>query len=102
MGMLDGLLGQVTQNVDIAGLAAKVGLDPATVEKAIQALASAHAAPTDTIATAQQSTGLPADKLSQIVAQLGGEGGLGNLTGMLQGGGAADALGKLGGMFGKN
>ena len=101
MGILDGILGQVTQNVDVANLATKVGLDPAMVEKAIQALAGAHTAPGDTLGTAAAETGLPTDKLAEIVKHIGGEGALGNFASMLGQGGAGDMLGKLGGMFGK-
>ncbi len=102
MGMLDGLLGQMTENVDIANLATKVGPDPAMVEQAIQALASAHLAPTETLTTAAQSTGLPTDKLAEIMGHIGGEGAIGNFAGMLQNGGAGDIIGKLGGLFGKS
>lgn len=96
MGMLDGLLGQVTQNVDITNLAAKVGLSPEQVESAVVALGQAHAAPTDTVDTAASSTGLPTDVLQQIVGHIGGEGALGQFAGLLQGSGM---LGKVGGML---
>lgn len=96
MGMLDGLLGQVTQNVDIKNLAAKVGLSPEQVESAVVALGQAHTAPTDTIDTAASATGLPTDALQQIVGHIGGEGALGQFAGLLQGSGM---LGKVGGMI---
>src|SRR3546814_7416164 len=73
MGMLDGLLGQITNNVDIANLAAKVGLDPAQVEQAVSALAQAHPQPGDTAEQAAATTGLSADSMRQIVDQIGGE-----------------------------
>ena len=96
MGILDGLLGQVTQNVDIKNLAEKVGLSPAQVESAVVALGQAHSAPTDTVDTAAASTGLPTDVLQQIVGHIGGEGALGQFAGLLQGSGM---LGKVGGMI---
>jgi hypothetical protein len=96
MGILDGLLGQVTQNVDIKNLAEKVGLSPAQVESAVVALGQAHSAPTDTVDTAATKTGLPTDVLQQIVVHIGGEGALGQFAGLLQG---AGMLGKVGGMI---
>lgn len=118
MSMLDGLLGQVAQNVDIANLASKVGLAPDQVESAVQALGHAHNAPGDTVETAAANTGLSADVLQQIISHIGGEGSLGRFAGLLQGqaGGAAgvfgaldkdgdgnplnDIAGSIGGMFG--
>ena len=104
MGMLDGLLGQVAGNVDIANLAEKVGLSPEQAEQAIAALGQAHPEPGDTVASAAQSTGLPADTLQQIVGHIGGEGALGRFASLLgeQGGdgGIGGMLGGLSGMFG--
>lgn len=96
MGLLDGLLGQVAENVDVKNLAAKVGLTPEQVESAVQALGQAHAAPGDTVSSAADSTGLSADSLQQIVEHIGGEGALGKFAGLLgeQGG----VLGQLGGL----
>ena len=71
MGLLDGLLSQVTDNVDITNLAAKVGLDPAQVEQAVTALAQAHPQPGDTVAQAAETTGLSSDTLQQIVGHIG-------------------------------
>ena len=96
MGLLDGLLAQVTENVDVKNLAAKVGLTPEQIESAVAALAQAHPAPGDTVSTAAASTGLSAETLQQIVAHIGGEGALGNFASLLgqQGG----VLGQLGSM----
>lgn len=97
MSLLDGVLGQVAGNVDVASLAARVGLSPEQVEQAVQALGAAHAAPGDTVETAAADTGLPPDRLQQIVQHLGGEGVLGRVSALLgeQGGGL------LGGLAGK-
>ncbi len=101
MGMLDGLLAQVAGNVDIANLAAKVGLSGEQVEQAMTALGVAHVQPGDTVADAAASTGLPADKLSEIVGHIGGEGSLGRFAEMLGGNGAGGGLGgMLGGLMG--
>jgi hypothetical protein len=99
MGLLDGLLSQLGENVDIANLASKVGLTPEQVEAAVTALGQAHTAPTDTIDTAAASTGLSGDILQQIVGHIGGEGSLGRFAEMLgQQGGEGGILGTLGGL----
>jgi hypothetical protein len=100
MGMLDGLLGQLGENFDVANLATKVGLSQEQVEMAMSALGQAHTAPTDTIETAAASTGLSGDVLQQIVGHIGGEGSLGRFAEMLgdQGGGAGGIMGTLGGL----
>ena len=61
---------------DVAGLAAKVGIDPAMAEKAIAALGHAHQQEGDTVEMASARTGLPTGTLSQIVEHIGGEGSL--------------------------
>ena len=103
MSMLDGLLGQVAQNVDIKNLAAKVGLSPEQAESAVHALGLAHPQPGDTVQAAAQSTGLSADTLQQIVGHIGGEGSLAQFASLLGGaggtGGAEGMMGKIGGML---
>ena len=83
MGMLDGLLGQLGENFDVANLATKVGLSQEQVEMAVSALGRAHTAPTDTIETSAASTGLGPDVLQQIVGHIGGEGSLSRFAEML-------------------
>jgi hypothetical protein len=75
MSLLDGLLGQLGQNVDVANLAAKVGLDPA--------LGAAHPQPGDTVATAAAQTGIDSGVLAQMVEHIGGEGALGNFASLI-------------------
>ena len=103
MSFLDTILGQLGNNPTVDGLAAKVGLTPDQVEQAVQALGQQTQQPGDTVEGAADQTGLPQDKLQQVLGHLGGEGGLGNIAGMLgQGGGAGGGLGgMLGGLFGK-
>lgn len=103
MGLLDGLLAQVSSNVDVANLAAKVGISPDQVEAAVQALGHAHHAPGDTVETAAANTGLSSDVLQQIIEHIGGEGSLGRFADLLTGqaGGAAGILGAVEGMFGQ-
>ena len=97
MSMLDGVLSQMAGNSTVAALAAKVGLTPQQVEMALAALGNAHRQPGDTVTQAARQTGLPQDKLSQIVGHLGGEGSLGAIGAMLenQGGGLMGTLGKF-------
>ena len=102
MSMLDGLLGQVAENVDIAGLATKVGISPEQAAQAVQALGLAHTAPGDTVTTAAAQTGLSPAILQQIVGHIGGEGSLGRFAQLLGDGGAGGLLGQLGGLFGKH
>jgi hypothetical protein len=95
MGLLDGILGQVTGNADIANLATKVGLSPGHVESAVQALAKFHPMQGDTAEGAAAATGLPVEKLQEIIGHIGGEGSLGRFATLLQEGGASGIMGAL-------
>lgn len=102
MSLLDGLLSQLSGNVDIKNLAAKVGLSPDQVETAVAALGQAHPEPGETVETAAANTGLPTEILQQIVTHIGGEGALAQFAGLLgQQGGVGGLLGGLGSLFGK-
>lgn len=83
MGILDGILSQVSDHSDVANLAAKLGIEPAIAEKAIAALGVSHQESGDTIAGAAAKTGLDAGTLTQIVQQIGGEGSLAEFASML-------------------
>jgi hypothetical protein len=83
MSLLDGILSQVSGNASVEGLASRVGLSPDQVEQAIAALGQAHASDGDTVQTAAEQTGLPEDKLQQILGHLGGEGALGQLASIM-------------------
>ena len=84
MGIFDSILGQLGEHADVGNMAAKLGIDPATAEKAIAALGQSHGEPGDTIAGAAAKTGLDTGMLNQIVAQIGGESSLGQYAQMLQ------------------
>lgn len=94
MSLLDGILNQVSGSATVENLAAKVGLSPEQVEQAVAALGQAHSAPGDTVTTAAEQTGLPQDKLQEIVGHIGGEGALGRFASLLQedGGGIMGSL----------
>jgi len=120
MSLLDSLLGQLSGNVDVAAVAAKVGIDPATAQSAITALGQAHAQEGDTVEAAAAQTGIAPDTLNQVVGALGGVQGLGQVSQILQnnpqilstingfldrdGDGSAlnDVLGMAKGLFGKS
>lgn len=74
MSLINGLLGQLADNVDIDNLAQKIGLSPDHVELAVKALGIAHHEPGDTAEAAAASTGLPLDKIQEIIGHIGGEG----------------------------
>lgn len=84
MGLLDGILGQVAGNLDIGNIASQVGIDPAMAEKAVAALGQAHPEPGSTIEAASARTGIDSGTLGKIVEQLGGEGGLAQVSDMLK------------------
>jgi hypothetical protein len=95
MSILDSILGELGNNADVNNLAAKVGLSPEHVEMAVQALAKFHPMDVDTAEGAAAETGLPVDKLQEIIGHFGGEGALGRYASLLQGeGGIGDLLGK--------
>lgn len=96
MSLLDTILGQVSETATVQNLAAKVGLSPQQVESAIAALGQAHGQEGDTVQTASEATGLPSDKLNEIVQHIGGEGSLGQFASLLEGqGGISGMLSKF-------
>ena len=83
MSLFDSILGQIGQNDGVAGIAAKLGIDPALAEKALSGLAAAHPQPGDTVATAAANTGIAPGTLEQLVQQIGGTGALASITGAI-------------------
>jgi hypothetical protein len=90
MNLINGLLSQLGENVDIENLAQKIGLSPEHVEQAVAALGAAHHDPGDTAEAAAANTGLPLDKIQEIIGHIGGEGSLGRFADMLKEQGAAE------------
>lgn len=98
MGIMDQMLEQVS-GANIEALASKVGLTPQQVTSALAALGRAEAEPEDTAGGAAAKTGLPVEKVQQLLQAIGGEDGLRRIVGGLsQGGGLASAMT---GLFGK-
>lgn len=96
MSLLDSILGQVNESATVQNLATKVGLTPEQVESAVTALGQAHLQEGDTVQTASETTGLPTDKLNEIVDHIGGEGSLGRFASLLEGeGGLSGILSKF-------
>jgi hypothetical protein len=92
MGILDDMLGGLGGNSDVANLAAKVGLSPEHIEMAVKALAKFHPMDVDTAEGAAAETGIPTDKLNEIIGHIGGEGALGRYASMLQGEGGLGGI----------
>lgn len=84
MGILDNVTGAIG-NLDLSELASKVGLTPEQVEQALSALGQSQAEPGDTAEVASEKSGLPLDKIQALLSQIGGEGVLGKLGGMIGG-----------------
>jgi DNA-binding phage protein len=83
MDFLNNIVGQLGGTDKIASLARQVGLSEEQVQSAMAALGKAAPQPGDTAASAAQSTGLPLDKLQDLLAQVGGEDALKKVTGFL-------------------
>lgn len=102
MSMFNDLISQFSGSADIANLAAKVGLSPEHVESAIAALAKFHPMEGDTAEGAAAATGLPLDKIQEIVQHLGGENMLSHFANLMQSeGGLSGLTDMVGGFFGK-
>lgn len=83
MDFLNNIVGQLGGVDKIAGLAKQVGLSEEQVQSAMAALGKAAPQPGDTVASAAETTGLPMDKLNDLLAQVGGEDALKKVTGFL-------------------
>ncbi|MDE2436154.1 MAG: hypothetical protein KGM49_07840 [Sphingomonadales bacterium] len=85
MGIFDGITQSLEQQAAMA-VAQKMGIDPSMAQVAISALTQNHPLPGDTVQQSAQQTGISPDVLTQIVGQIGGEGGLGALVNAIGGG----------------
>ncbi len=110
MSLFDGLIAK-SEGIDLAGLAAQVGLTPDELKSGGEALLSKLAGGTtdaqEAAAHAEATTGVPGDKLAALLPVLASafgasdhpEGALAGLASKLGGGGL---LGSLGGLLGKS
>lgn len=113
MGMLDELLAQAGGQIDIAGMASKLGVDPAMAQSALGQLLPQIADPgvdnAAAISKVAGSNGLDAGALGallpQLLQQVQGAGGAGGVLEQLMAGlggnsgGAGGMLGQVGGML---
>ena len=100
--MFDGILKNIAGSPDdIVSLANRIGIDPATAETAISALAKAKPMQGDTVDLAAADTGLDSGVLNQIVSAVGGEGSLASFANMLDFDGDGNPLDDIAGMAGK-
>jgi hypothetical protein len=100
MGIFDSMLSEFGGDLNAASIAEKLGIPADKVEQAIAALGIAHSQPGDTIETAAASSGLSQQHISQVVDQLGGDGALGKLSGMLGKGKSNPLTDRLSDIFG--
>lgn len=105
MGLFDQLLGAAHNHPTVKNMADKLGIDQATAEKAIAALAEAHHEQGDTVELASAKTGVDGSTLTTIVEQIGGEGSLAQFKQMLDadhdGNPFDDLAGHVSKLFGK-
>lgn len=101
MGLLDGILGQFGGADQIGKLACQFGISEEQVQTAMTALGQAHAEPGDTVASAAAATGLSADTLQGLLGQIGGEGALDKISGMIDRDGDGNPVNDIMGMAGK-
>ena len=101
MGLLDGILGQLGGSDQIGKLAGQFGISEEQVQTAMAALGQAHAEPGDTVASAAAATGLSADTLQGLLGQIGGEGALDKISGMIDRDGDGNPVNDIMGMAGK-
>lgn len=95
MGILDGILGQVGNNVDLEELAGKVGLSAEQLRSGADSILGQLAGsgtddPQEAAAEAANQTGLPLDRLEQLLPQLTQQLGLDDAEG--EGGGLGGLL----------
>lgn len=84
MSLLDDILGQASESATVQNLAAKVGMTPDEVGTAIVALTQAHGQGGEAVQRASAVTGISADKLNEIIHQIGGEGALGRFASVVE------------------
>ena len=106
MSIFDKIMSAAHDHPTVKNLADKIGVDPATAEKAIAALADAHHQDGDTVGLAAKRTGIDESVLVQVREAVGGEGSLAKFMQILDadhdGNPLDDIAGFAGKLFGKN
>lgn len=106
MSLFDKILGAAHDHPTVKNMAEKLGIDSATAEKAIAALAEAHHEDGDTVGLAAEKTGIDAGILDSVREQVGGEGSLAKFMQILDadhdGNPLDDIAGFAGKLFGKD
>lgn len=106
MSIFDQILGMAHDHPTVRNMADKIGIDPATAERAIAALTEGHQASGDTLDVAAATSGLDKGVLTQVMEQVGGEGSLSSFMQILDkdhdGNPLNDISGIASGLFGKS
>ena len=106
MSLFDKILGAAHDHPTVKNMAAKMGIDPATAEKAIAALAEAHHQDGDTVGLAAERTGIDESVLVQVREEVGGESSLAKFMQIIDadhdGNPLDDIAGFAGKLFGKD
>lgn len=106
MSLFDKILGAAHDHPTVKNMAEKLGIDSATAEKAIAALAEAHHQDGDTVGLAANKTGIDESVLVGVREHVGGEGSLGKFMQILDadhdGNPFDDIAGFAGKLFGKD
>lgn len=93
MGLLDNLANEA-MGLDVPALAAQVGLAPDVTEAVLIALGKAHFDGHDTVNSAVDETGVPREKVQELLAAVGGDDALAKVASLINGGGVDDPLGQ--------
>ena len=80
MTRFDGISSRMGEHTEVQNLAAKLGIPPPMVEKAIATLAIAHQQPGNTAQLAAGRTGLEVATIQSIIEAVGGESALGRFA----------------------
>ena len=81
MSIIDASLARTSgAATSVLGLAKDLSLDPATVEKAVMALAYARVSAGDTLSVAASRTGASTETLSKVSSAVGGDEALGEIA----------------------
>lgn len=101
MSLFDSILGQLGGAQNLGAIASQLGLSEEQVRQAMAALGTAHPQPGDTVASAAAATGLSPEMLNQLLARIGGEGALAQVSQLIDRDGDGNPLDDIAGLAGK-